>query len=330
MVADLDAARRWMEEELRGGDPQRQKRVLGMMPELGDAYGRPMASLLAKLIGDSNRGIGVRARAVLALAGIRHTPDRETWQILEAARKGERTLFRDAATWAWCELGRCADLGLVKVPAGEFLIGEQKEQHTLYLPTFYIGRGPVTVAAFRELLAESGIRISDKEEFDRWNKNEDYPVVKVSWHDALAYAEWHGFGLPSEAEWEKAARGTDGWEYPWGNDWQSERANTAEHWQDGGRKTTPVGRFSPQGDSPYGCVDMVGNVWEWTRSIYEPYPYDPEDGRERRDSPGLRVVRGGAFGNSSRFVRCASRDWLNPDFRDDYLGFRVVLSPFPL
>jgi formylglycine-generating enzyme required for sulfatase activity len=358
MVADLDAARRWMEEELRGRDPQRQKRVLEMMPELGEAYGRPMASLLVRLIGDEDGADGVRAQAGLTLVGIKHIPDAETWRALEAARK-EGSALKHAASWAWCELGRCADLGLVKVPAGEFLMGskegegdsDESPQHTLYLPTFYIGRAPVTVAAFLGSLGERGLQLEDRESFVLANKGENHPVVEVSWRDALAYAEWQGFGLPSEAEWEKAARGTDGREYPWGNEWKQGCANTGERRFEGWRflprrlrpsfgRTTPVGQFSPHGDSPYGCVDMAGNVWEWTRSLWGEesraprwgYPYDPSDGRESKEvSAGvLRVVRGGAFYFTSWFVRCACRSWVNPDFRNDYIGFRVVLSPFPL
>ena len=340
LAADLEAAQRWMEEELRGRDPQRQKRVLEMIPDLGEAQARPMAALLVRMIGDGAADAAVRARAAQALAGIHFSPDAETWRVLESARKGGKAL-KNAATWAWCELGRWEELGLVKVPAGEFLIGEEP-CHSLYLPAFYIGRGPVTVESFRKFLSDSGHPLEGEKGLDTWNKSSEHPVVMVSWHDALAFAEWHGFSLPSEAEWEKAARGTEGREYPWGNEWRNGLANTKEHWTAGGRwllpwrrrsrnaQTTPVGQFSPQGDSPYGCVDMAGNVWEWTRSLYRDYPYDPADGRESREAPedAPRVLRGGACYDGATVVRCAVRNWYDPAYRDWFIGFRVVLLPF--
>jgi formylglycine-generating enzyme required for sulfatase activity len=205
------------------------------------------------------------------------------------------------------------------------------------------------VAAFREFMEESGHAIDDKISFERSNTSQDHPVVKVNWHEALAYAEQYGFGLPSEAEEEKAARGTDGRKYPWGNEWRQGFANTAEYWSSGGRRflrwerehgeTTPVGQFSPQGDSPYGCVDMTGNVWEWMRSLWgedfksqaRVYPYDSSDGRENLKAPAqvLRVLRGGSFFNGSWDARCAFRYWFEPGFRSVNIGFRVVLQhPF--
>jgi len=347
MAADHEAARGWMEEELRGRDPQRQKRVLELLPALGEAQARPVASLLIRLIGDGSGDFGVRARAAQALAGIRFSPDAETWRSLESARREPDKALKYATAWALCELGRAEDLGLVKVPAGEFSMGskegtgdpDETPQHSLYLPTFYIGREPVTKGLFRTFLFESGYLPRSAPDFERWQTIIDHPANGLSWHDALAYTQWHGFGLPSEAEWEKAARGQDGREYPWGNDWRPGFANSVEHWhadrewflpwrRNSGR-TTPVGRFSPQGDSPYGCVDMAGNVWEWTRSLKRPYPYDPFDGREIISaSSELRVVRGGSYFGDSRFVRCAFRYINVPVVRGDLIGFRVVLSPF--
>jgi formylglycine-generating enzyme required for sulfatase activity len=156
----------------------------------------------------------------------------------------------------------------------------------------------------------------------------DHPVVCVLWQDALAYAAWmvkltgQPWRLPTEAEWEKAARGSDGRIYPWGNHWDNTRANTF----DGGPlATTPV-RHYPSGASPYGAQDMAGNVWEWTSSVYQPYPYTPRDERERPEASGDRVLRGGSWGNPPQNARVACRNVYWPvDFRGSH-GFRLVLA----
>jgi formylglycine-generating enzyme required for sulfatase activity len=235
-------------------------------------------------------------------------------------------------------------LELVRVPAGEFLMGsdpakdedaydDEQPQHTIDPPEFAIGKYPVTNAQYAAFVQAAGHRVPE-----HWEKGEvpsgkgDHPVVYVTWHDAMAFCEWlsqetgREFVLPSEAEWEKAARGTDGRIYPWGDeDPTAELCNFSGNVGD----TTPVGNYSPEGDSPYGCADMAGNVWEWTRSLWgENYPYDPADGRENLESDGRRVVRGGAFGHGARRVRCAYRFLGLPHYRDYYGGFRVVVSPF--
>lgn len=189
----------------------------------------------------------------------------------------------------------------------------------------------------------------------------NHPVVGVSWYEAMAFCRWLEYQLaasdelarlqtevsdlnqqpvpalsltlPSEAEWEKAARGTDGRRYPWGNEIDPNRGNYVDT-QIG--TTNAVGCF-PGGVSPYGVEEMSGNVWDWTRSLwgedlYNPsfkYPYDATDGREDLEvrTDIRRVLRGGAFFDNVRSVRCALRNRYNPNFRDLGLGFRVSVSP---
>jgi serine/threonine-protein kinase len=242
-------------------------------------------------------------------------------------------------------------LELVRVPAGKFLMGsdpakdeyareDEQPQHMLDLPEFYIGKYPVTNAQYAVF-----VEAMDYKTPKHWNSGkvpsgkEDHPVVVVSWEDALAFCRWlsqetgKDFTLPSEAEWEKAARGpvpsevegTDGRIYPWGN--KPPTADLCNFAKNVGG-TTPVGTYSPQGDSPYGCADMAGNVWEWTRSLWRDYPYDSGDGREDLEVNDRRVLRGGAFGSSTRGVRCAYRYYYFPFTRYRLNGFRVVVSPY--
>jgi formylglycine-generating enzyme required for sulfatase activity len=242
-------------------------------------------------------------------------------------------------------------------------------QHTIDLPAYYIARYPVTHAQYRAFVQASGHKpptadpgYAESEGPYEWPEGHppprllNHPVVLVTWYDAIEYCEWlteqlrawkstpeplasllreEGWQvrLPSEAEWEKAARGADGRIYPWGQEADPNRANYSGT---GIGATSAVGCF-PGGASPYGALDMGGNVWEWTRSLWgsdwdEPdfkYPYDPGDGRED-ESVGdrvLRVVRGGAFLGRAVGVRGACRDRLRPDLWHGNLGFRVVVSP---
>lgn len=248
------------------------------------------------------------------------------------------------------------DFDWVPIPAGEFIMGstderglyiykDEKPQHNVYLPAFQIARVPVTNTQFRTFVEASGYRTTaEKKKYayasvdGNWRDVEgadwahpngpgshvrdkaDHPVVSVSWYDAQAFCKWAGVLLPSEAQWEKAARGTDGWLWPWGND-----KPTGDHCNFAGTvgDTTPVGRYV-RGASPYGVMDMSGNVLEWTSSIWKSYPYDADDGREDQSGSSIRVLRGGSFLYFSDIVRCASRSGFNPYRRYGLFGFRVL------
>ena len=248
---------------------------------------------------------------------------------------------------------------MMLIPAGEFLMGSDPEkdqhakeselpQHRLYLPDYAIARTPVTNAQYAAFVKATRhappvhwrlLLLRRKTPPNRLN---DHPVVNVTWHDARAYCRWlsemtgTSYRLPSEAEWEKAARSIDGRIYPWGDVWDAQRCNISRGHKKAG--TTPVDAH-PLGASPYGLLDMIGNVWEWTRSLWgmsllKPefaYPYEPDDGRENTGANDTvrRVLRGVSFYNDPQGARSAFRYRYSPRNLFESVGFRVVISPFP-
>jgi iron(II)-dependent oxidoreductase len=234
----------------------------------------------------------------------------------------------------------------------------EKPQHTLELPEYWMAKFPLTNQKFSEFIQASGyLTTADKE--GGWSMKESkfvkgvnwqhplepksslkekdiHPVVQVSWLDVVEYVRWFNgqyqaelqvhamkLHLPTEAQWEKAARGEYGNEWPWGNEFDPARCNSGE-----GEKgaTTSVDAY-PQGESPYGVADMVGNVWEWTHSRFKGYPYEAGDGRESEGGSGGRVLRGGSFDGNRRLARCACRNDLNPDDRNHIRRFSGLRFP---
>ena len=244
---------------------------------------------------------------------------------------------------------------MVAVPAGSFLMGsssansqaqsDEQPQHTLTLPAYEIGKTEVTNAQFRPFVTGDGYTNQaywdaagwqwrtgqNRTQPSYWNdasfNGDQQPVVGVTWYEAMAYTRWLSvktglnFSLPTEAEWEYAARGSKGLIYPWGNTWDATRANSNNTLG----KTTPVGRY-PSGASPFGAMDMAGNVWEWTQSVYTAYPYNASDGRENLSDPAGKyfTLRGGSWRSVSLALRAAYRGNLTPANDDHYVGLRLA------
>jgi len=167
------------------------------------------------------------------------------------------------------------DRGMILVPGGKFLMGtdhvkcESNPLHTVFIKPFYIDKYPVTNLQYSDFVLSTGYQSQGNWQDLYMTGKEDYPATGVSFEDARQYASWQGKRLPTEAEWEKAARGDDGRLYPWGKEWDREKTNSFES---NHGCTTPVNYF-PSGSSPYGVTDMLGNIWEWTEDLYFPYPY---------------------------------------------------------
>lgn len=255
------------------------------------------------------------------------------------------------ATW---HLPDEAMLGFVEIPAGRFAMGSDPRvdrmafanerwsgfmrQGNVNLPTFYIQRYEVTTAQYKAFVAATGYQAAPQS----LSQADIYPAAFVSWTDALAYARWleqelrtstqtpdhiqqllddgWQITLASEAQWEKAARGTEGRIFPWGNQPDTSKANI------GSAASDPVGDQNCN-ECAYGLADMSGNLFEWTRSPYQAYPYTSEDDRENLMEDALWVIRGGSFNDQINNARAAVRGAADPGARRAFIGFRLVLTP---
>lgn len=237
---------------------------------------------------------------------------------------------------------------LLLIPAGWFVMGtnehgvfekatafdEERQRwtvgappHRVHLNTFYIDETPVTCAEYKIFLDAHPDHAAPRD----WDQRrrifprgkEKHPVVYVSWQDAEEYASWSGKRLPTEAQWEKAARGTDARLYPWGNEFDPARCNS---WERGIRNTTPVTQYAPIGNSPYGVMDLAGNVWEWCQDWYDPdyYPSSPRFDPAGPSEGIFRVVRGGAWSTDPESKRATHRGYCFEFFDNVLVGFRCV------
>ena len=237
---------------------------------------------------------------------------------------------------------------MIVIPAGKFFMGSDQEtdieantkdrdmieipQHWVEVETYEIAKYPVTVAEYGMF-----VDATNWSEPEKWKQQKgwiDHPVVGVRWFDVRIYEKWlsevtgERWRLPSEAEWEKAARGVDGRKWPWGNEWDASKANT---WEKGPHEITAIGSY-PEDRSPYGVIGMAGNVREWTSTTYKDYPYNINDGREYRnytyeideDVDLKMVTRGGNHRAGEWSARTVCRHTYPVDIGSDSLGIRLV------
>lgn len=240
------------------------------------------------------------------------------WDALEARREGL--------------LERANKKRLVQIPAGPFTMGSRSEDsprnerpvHVVQMSAYYIAPMPVTNQDYREFVNCTGHAAPIHWHQDTFPTGTGrHPVTNVSWHDAQAYAQWVGARLPTEAEWEKAARGNDERLYPWGPRWIDERCNSSNVYS----MLLPVDEF-PAGRSPYGLWDMAGNAYEWCQDYYdeEYYHHTPSSDPEGPEGGSERVIRGGFYGETRAGVRTTHRAAAAENFTRETIGFRIAMD----
>jgi formylglycine-generating enzyme required for sulfatase activity len=218
---------------------------------------------------------------------------------------------------------------MIEIPGGPFAMGsdadgpDAKPVHQVDVPVFKIDKFEVTNADFKKFVDATGYKTDAEKSGDKaWSAfaqgKDNHPVVKASWNDATAFCQWAGKRLPTEAEWEKAARGTDGRTYPWGNDWDPKKVNGKDS---GLRGTTAVGSY-PGGSSSLGVDDLAGNVWEWTASVAEHYPGNST--ASKLYGSNLYIVRGGGWFDVKEQLAAYYRNSAVPTTANDDLGFRCA------
>ena len=351
---------------------------MGIVQQRDRAAGMALLQLIQTGPGEPGQAVVLAGQAVLDTrpGGVTHACQAAVVKALGETMVDDKRIKSPLRAAAGDVLARLGDpreevttiegMELCHVPAGPFEMGEgsDKDLNEWLGYDYWITLYPVTVAQFQVFVDASGHEPSRQESL---RDLPNHPVMLVSWYEACAFGEWltqawqeegilpagWSVRLPTEAEWEKAARGgiqvpekvqvapvsrrpwrrefkvelvsntNPARRYPWGEKEDPDRAN---YDKTNIGTTSPVGAF-PGGASPYGCEEMSGNVWEWCHSLYKPYPYDLEDGRENPGESGLRVLRGGSFFDFEWSVRCADRSGYDPDGIDFIVGFRVVVAP---
>ena len=235
--------------------------------------------------------------------------------------------------------------GMVLIPAGEFMMGDDdpaikdfkanapnNPRHKVTLSAYYIYKNLVTVGQYEMFCKETKRTMPPAPEFNADWAKKDHPMIRLSWDEAKAYCEWAGGALPTEAQWEKAARGTEGKKYPWGNTFDRSKLQCSKTKVKDAGGTAKVGSF-PAGASPYGVLDMAGNVWEWCADWYDegfcatpaaslPNPLNDATGPQK-----ARVLRGGSWNYiDPTLFRSAFRSLTPPYVRVNLIGFRVAMT----
>jgi formylglycine-generating enzyme required for sulfatase activity len=225
----------------------------------------------------------------------------------------------------------------VEIPAGEFTMGldgmqaleDERPQHRVWLQAFFIDLHEVTTGQYASFLAATNRAVPWQWDTIDLTRHHDRPVIGVDWLDADAYCRWKGKRLPTEAEWEKSARGTDGRLYPWGNRVPNkDLANFALGARFSYSQVLMPAQSYEQGKSPYGLYHMAGNVWEWVQDWYAVNYYDVSPGQDPQ-GPELgqfKVLRGGSWSDLPKYVLTYGRFKLPPDTRNSYMGFRCAKS----
>lgn len=249
----------------------------------------------------------------------------------------------------WCEVPGKDKGRPAVIIGGDTKTFQPLPVQTVDLPTFAIAKYPITYRQFQAFIDDKGFendqwwqKQDNRSAYDQTFKHWNHPRERVTWYAAMAYCKWLSaklgvtVRLPTEEEWEKAARGEAGRFYPWGNEYSSGYANIDETKTKVGsgylKQTSTVGIYPPESASPYGVMDMAGNVWEWTLSAFEQKDKEAEQKvAQTLHNDKRRVRRGGGFNDHVRLVRCASRFWGYPFTLNGGNGFRVVaVYPFPL